>query len=536
MWAIRILNGPQAGEIFPLSEGTYSLGRSPKCDIQITAQGVSKQHCKIVVRGGKVFFSDLNSSNGTFINGVRIQDAILNNGDQFSFYNIMGDLQYGIVPQQQTSNSVNVSSTSSSDPSWDQSGSTAPQMDYMSNPSEQQMSQNFQENNKIEAPKNLGDSIQQYIEKVILPGVYQLGHNFEMKWLLGSFVIGFILLVTILSIIPMSQITKRSIYKESERRAFSIARQIIRTNKSAIASRQKSNLYVSFARKEDGVVKAFIVGGKDGSIWAPATEGTYANNSFIAQAIKESGEFSKRITNERIGVSIPFIGSNKNNITVNIAYAIVIYDIKAFASGDKEIFSLFFQTLFIAICIGLLIYFFMFQLIERPLIELKKDIEAAIQNGSSDVHTKFIFSSLKALLVPINSILSRVPQGDREGLESPNSFVDKDNEARGMIRIITNAAIAIDKDLRIISVNNEFENFCGINAINLEAQDVEALYDTSLIMNIKDLLERSSIEPSQIHTNEIPMNGIDYDLDVQNVQGTNGIDYFIITASLKGEG
>ncbi len=67
MWIVRILSGPQAGKTFPLKEGKNKIGRSPQCDIQLTTNGVSKEHLEITLLGDKVIFTDLNSSNGSFL-------------------------------------------------------------------------------------------------------------------------------------------------------------------------------------------------------------------------------------------------------------------------------------------------------------------------------------------------------------------------------------------------------------------------------------------------------------------------------------
>ena len=48
------------------------IGRSPYCSIAITSDGVSREHAKIVRRGAKATIEDLNSSNGTLVNGKRV--------------------------------------------------------------------------------------------------------------------------------------------------------------------------------------------------------------------------------------------------------------------------------------------------------------------------------------------------------------------------------------------------------------------------------------------------------------------------------
>lgn len=54
-------------------KSTVIVGRSPKADLVISHDGVSRQHCKIEYTPEKSFYiTDLDSSNGVFINGDRI--------------------------------------------------------------------------------------------------------------------------------------------------------------------------------------------------------------------------------------------------------------------------------------------------------------------------------------------------------------------------------------------------------------------------------------------------------------------------------
>ena len=58
------------------------LGRSPESTIVLNDPNVSRRHAEIRRRGTDVFVVDLNSTNGTRVNGVRVKDQILNDGDE----------------------------------------------------------------------------------------------------------------------------------------------------------------------------------------------------------------------------------------------------------------------------------------------------------------------------------------------------------------------------------------------------------------------------------------------------------------------
>ena len=59
-----------------LMEGANVLGRDPDVAIQIDARGVSRRHAQIVVSGNGAILEDLDSKNGTYVNGRRIAAAV----------------------------------------------------------------------------------------------------------------------------------------------------------------------------------------------------------------------------------------------------------------------------------------------------------------------------------------------------------------------------------------------------------------------------------------------------------------------------
>jgi pSer/pThr/pTyr-binding forkhead associated (FHA) protein len=64
----------------PLAE-TVVLGAAPESNVQLTQQGVSRQHAKIWLEGDQYWIEDLKSANGTFLNGIGIQRESLGHLD-----------------------------------------------------------------------------------------------------------------------------------------------------------------------------------------------------------------------------------------------------------------------------------------------------------------------------------------------------------------------------------------------------------------------------------------------------------------------
>ncbi len=73
-------NGERRG--FALPRAITVLGRREDCDLRVPVGEVSRKHCRFIVDGDTLRIEDLGSSNGTFVNGSRVQEAVVQAGDR----------------------------------------------------------------------------------------------------------------------------------------------------------------------------------------------------------------------------------------------------------------------------------------------------------------------------------------------------------------------------------------------------------------------------------------------------------------------
>lgn len=66
---------------FSLPRPVTVIGRREDCDLRIPLGEVSRKHCRFVIDGQTLRLEDHGSSNGTFLNGERIQEAVVQPGD-----------------------------------------------------------------------------------------------------------------------------------------------------------------------------------------------------------------------------------------------------------------------------------------------------------------------------------------------------------------------------------------------------------------------------------------------------------------------
>lgn len=73
MSKLYFMNGPHEGETYEVNGKTLVLGRSTKSDIQLNDRFVSRKHLQIKRKKNRVYIKDLNSKNGTLVNGNLIK-------------------------------------------------------------------------------------------------------------------------------------------------------------------------------------------------------------------------------------------------------------------------------------------------------------------------------------------------------------------------------------------------------------------------------------------------------------------------------
>lgn len=82
---LLVLEGPDLGRVFELNESHAVIGRAPDVAVPVKDSGVSRRHAALSCDDHIVHLSDLDSANGTFVNGERLQGAYrLLDGDKIT--------------------------------------------------------------------------------------------------------------------------------------------------------------------------------------------------------------------------------------------------------------------------------------------------------------------------------------------------------------------------------------------------------------------------------------------------------------------
>lgn len=83
-YALRAQNGRMLGRTFPLT-GPTLVGRSAECQLRVEDSSLSRKHAKLIPTNEGVVIEDQGSTNGSFLNGARVQRAVAKAGDEIGF-------------------------------------------------------------------------------------------------------------------------------------------------------------------------------------------------------------------------------------------------------------------------------------------------------------------------------------------------------------------------------------------------------------------------------------------------------------------
>jgi len=81
---LLVLSGPLKDSTISLSEGEVTVGRDASNGIAVVDPSVSRKHCLVSWNEGRFRVRDLDSRNGTLVNGNGIEEQWLEHGDQIA--------------------------------------------------------------------------------------------------------------------------------------------------------------------------------------------------------------------------------------------------------------------------------------------------------------------------------------------------------------------------------------------------------------------------------------------------------------------
>lgn len=575
MWSLRVLSGNQAGETYILKSGRNLIGRGPKCDVRITGAGVSKEHCEVHVYPDKVMLTDLNSSNGSYINGVKSQNGIVRLGDKISVHDIIMDItpvveskvnkpaSLPVVPKsdsqmlpnaiggghQQFSNTPQAMIPQPHQPSavGMYNGNAAYQMQPVQqsmftpgmpqNPMFQQHPHPNMHPQVTYAEPSLVEKMNTYFDNVFMPGIYKLAALMEFRYVLLSFVAAYIFVVTFLSMVPMLKVMHTSTELEAGRRVKTLAKALSEHNRQKYAAGEYNNLSTQPVETEDGVKLAMIVQVADGLVVAPGSKaGATANIPRIKDILKETKIAYTKIDDQTmtgfapIGVYDPVQGE-----VIIKAMAIVSYDMSGMKLDSGRIISMFIQTLLISLIVGLILYFIMYKMIEWPLVHLNRQIDTAMRDKKDRTETEYLFEPLQDLVNHVNTLLTRFIHSSGSNDLKNTATLNRDGEMELTAQMLKQAVLFTNVEGKIITCNSKFEEIAGLMKDQIIGAPVNSLPDSALAQNLEFLMGKCREVPAVVHSDSLEFSQFKCAISCHAISENGDISYFFFTFEKEGE-
>ncbi|MFY7894577.1 MAG: FHA domain-containing protein, partial [Pirellula sp.] len=94
--SLKVLSGNHEGKLIPIKEEKFFIGRGDDCHLRPKSESVSRRHCALVQKDGRLLLLDLKSRNGTYVNEKQLthdKAKILKSGDQIR----VGQLEFEVV-------------------------------------------------------------------------------------------------------------------------------------------------------------------------------------------------------------------------------------------------------------------------------------------------------------------------------------------------------------------------------------------------------------------------------------------------------
>jgi pSer/pThr/pTyr-binding forkhead associated (FHA) protein len=70
---VVLSEGKASGKAIPITLSQFIIGRDPQCQLRPSSPVISKRHCALIIRSGKCYLRDFDSTNGTFLNDEAVK-------------------------------------------------------------------------------------------------------------------------------------------------------------------------------------------------------------------------------------------------------------------------------------------------------------------------------------------------------------------------------------------------------------------------------------------------------------------------------
>lgn len=497
MLQLIVVKGPKlVGTVFSLKEGASTvIGRSDEVEIVLRSGGVSKQHCRLtVMSGSRVEVQDMNSSNGTFVNGLLVKKHVARPGDIITLH------EFALQLRNQAQEAPRVQNLNIGNADYPQMMSDSIAVDTKATPAPE--------------VKNVSEKVRNLLTKNFFPLADSLAERFDLRLLVVCFFLLWSVLLVALTASPFMNRANERVQEQSAAVASLYARQLVRLNQQAIVDQRYNDLIVKLdARIGDtrGLISATILDAANNQILAPSE---FLGKSLPTQeaviAARQDRDFIQYVTKDGVDLayaSSPIkIGTAEGNKTVAVAF--VEFNTMGGQFTLAALVNQIVDSVLMATILSLFFLVFLYRWLEGSLLRMSDSIDVALQKGDSLVTSVVQWPALTRLAENVSSALGRAASGGGRVTVSEGLLQDwaiSVTEASGT------ASAAFSSELSVVAWNQKMEQLIGIRANLAIGQDISnASRDIAFETAVRELSIESKLLPWTKQGREIEFSGNPY--------------------------
>ncbi len=505
MYKLIILTGLEPKE-FILREGNTLIGRMPECDIQLNSNMVSKKQALLTLVSGKIILEDLESKNGTFVNGMKIRKKELRPGDRISFQDVVLELSIAkIAKERREATSPLLQPTAPSSKSF------------------------------------LGERVRA-LKIAFEPTVQMIIQHLEWKYVTLILFSAFVLtnfLITIPSLLNHAQVKLQT---EAIKRGEFIVKRIGTENQKHLTLKEgllisdNFNLTTALAQQEERILNVNIIDPKTKRILAPAErlDLPIDNREVFLRGSEVKKLSFEKINDREVLISYPvYLYSSIEDRDVVGAVVQATFNIEGIGISSQEYSQILLKFLLLSLLVGIGFYFLFHTITSMVFKKIYTEIEAAGQKGYRHLDLKTKFEEMNSIIHTINKVFKKtrdlVSKLPDEGKTSDERLAENtDDILKNLLQILPEGVVILNPSYQIIHMNTSFEKISELNTQEaLNHNILEILKNEELAKNISHGLNQAAFG---IETQEtLEAHSHRYQLSVSATKNPNNqVDFYIL--------
>lgn len=519
MYKLVAVAGKLRGQEFELQDGENVCGRDSGCDVHIPVQGISKKHMSVTVTDDVCYINDLGSSNGTFLNGKIIKRATAENGDKIA----LPDLILQVVYVEEKKIIIKKAVTDEDD---DEDDLFKPEP----------------------APENLAGKAVWAFKWKLMPVIHGVNEEYEWSHLFGILLALFSVATITLTILPVLRDSREILYTEIAKRGSSYARVIAVMNDQALSDNRLERVDTSFLDEEDGV-SSYELFDPSLRIVRPITQlNEYSKDAFSAEAKdvlmnpkKKRDLHARRLPDGSIGIGKKIMAFDaKLGRQKAVGIIAIKFNPESLVREASRSTGLYLESLVTSGMVAIIFFGIMFYLTQRPVEELRLQIEEALRGKRKSLESEYLMSSLDPLRDSINSVLQRMRELNADGNDS--EFVEEEDDEsyvatlKEFLRGASGGAMVLDSQKNVVSINVEGEDLTGIRESAAEGMSLlDVAREQGFAATVLDLCENSASNSGTNQEGEYELSGIPHQVHVASLVGKDGFAKAFYITFVKDE-